>query len=515
MLTFDGCGKGANPWVETYFHDCVYDVRDAVGFGLGICSIFVWLNAQLPQFFSNIKNQSAEALSIWFLVEWFAGDTLNLLGCLIQGQQLPTTTMLAAYFVLMDVIMLLQYIYYGALQARRKRLRAKAQRKRHAGHHHHHHHGAHHHGAHGSKTPALLIHGADASESVESTPLGHTPSYSEASPSSFTPSGAAGPADRGGAGGGRWRTAAVAATAGVSLVCVAALALRPESAATHGGGAAAAGGGGGLAAAGALARRHLLFSGPDVGAAAAAAPGLGEEGGAGGMWVGSGWHKKHAGDGGCSFLNCDVALVAGTVMGYLSTCFYLASRVSQIRKNLERKSTEGLSQIMFLLTISANLCTGVSIVMRLRTVQQLKDQLPWMCGTFGTIALDMTLFYQAITLGQHGHGHGHGAGHGAGAGQGQGGGPHGHAHGGSGGQHHHHGHHHGHGHGHGSSSANGHGGDHGGGGHGRGRALGGPGAAVSSDTESGSAGGAGAGGARAASDLEAPLLGPRYDSADG
>jgi hypothetical protein len=27
--------------------------------------------------------------------QWFAGDTLNLLGCLLQGKQLPTTTLLA------------------------------------------------------------------------------------------------------------------------------------------------------------------------------------------------------------------------------------------------------------------------------------------------------------------------------------------------------------------------------------------------------------------------------------
>jgi hypothetical protein len=51
--------------------------------------------AQLPQFLNNIKHQSSEALSIWFLAQWFAGDTFNLLGCLMQGEQLPTTTMLA------------------------------------------------------------------------------------------------------------------------------------------------------------------------------------------------------------------------------------------------------------------------------------------------------------------------------------------------------------------------------------------------------------------------------------
>ena len=41
-------------------------------------------------------------------VQWFLGDTLNLLGCLVQGMQLPTTTFLAMYFVVSDVVMLVQ-----------------------------------------------------------------------------------------------------------------------------------------------------------------------------------------------------------------------------------------------------------------------------------------------------------------------------------------------------------------------------------------------------------------------
>ncbi|EFJ52906.1 hypothetical protein VOLCADRAFT_44712, partial [Volvox carteri f. nagariensis] len=278
----------------------------AIGFVLGLCSILVWLTAQLPQFISNVKNQSSEALSIWFLVEWFAGDTLNLLGCLIQGQQLPTTTILAAYFVLMDVIMLLQYIYYGALQARRQRLRAKTSRRR----------------------PDALLPLLGGDHDLVLDPHGLHSSSS---------------------------------------------ALRP--AATSAGAALSSG-----------ARSLTAVLYPAAAAAVA--------------WTRSDYDDDSGGGGGggggvgCRFLNCDVALVAGTAMGYLSTCFYLASRVSQIRKNLARKSTEGLSPFMFMLTMSANLCTGISIVLRLRSLEQLKEQLPWMCGTFGTIALDMTLFYQ-------------------------------------------------------------------------------------------------------------------------
>lgn len=129
LLTHFSCDpSGAIPFIEKYFYDCVYSVTDLVGFCLGVASIGLWVVAQLPQFISNIRNQSAEALSPWFLAEWLLGDTCNLLGCLLQGMCLPTTTYTAMYFVLSDVFLLTQYVYYAALQNRKKRIQ-KAKRK--------------------------------------------------------------------------------------------------------------------------------------------------------------------------------------------------------------------------------------------------------------------------------------------------------------------------------------------------------------------------------------------------
>jgi PQ loop repeat len=45
---------------------------------------------------------------------------------------------------------------------------------------------------------------------------------------------------------------------------------------------------------------------------------------------------------------------AGVWLGYVSSVFYLSSRLSQIYKNYARKCTEGLSVAMFLMAISAN-----------------------------------------------------------------------------------------------------------------------------------------------------------------
>jgi uncharacterized protein with PQ loop repeat len=126
------CDSGANEFIKEHFHDCIYTDRDLVGFCFGMLSISLWLFAQIPQFYSNYKNQSSEALSVWFIAEWFMGDTLNLLGCLVSGTQLATTTYLAMYFVVSDVFLLLQFIYYGALQ----RQKARKLRHRHKGRHH-------------------------------------------------------------------------------------------------------------------------------------------------------------------------------------------------------------------------------------------------------------------------------------------------------------------------------------------------------------------------------------------
>eukprot|EP00201_Polytomella_parva_P017891 CAMPEP_0175059326 /NCGR_PEP_ID=MMETSP0052_2-20121109/12369_1 /TAXON_ID=51329 ORGANISM="Polytomella parva, Strain SAG 63-3" /NCGR_SAMPLE_ID=MMETSP0052_2 /ASSEMBLY_ACC=CAM_ASM_000194 /LENGTH=475 /DNA_ID=CAMNT_0016324861 /DNA_START=206 /DNA_END=1630 /DNA_ORIENTATION=- len=86
----------------------------------------------------------------------------------------------------------------------------------------------------------------------------------------------------------------------------------------------------------------------------------------------------------------------GTLMGYLSTVCYLASRVSQIRKNYKRQSAEGLSWIMFCMTVSANLCSGMGMLVRTVTWAEFMNQLPWLCGTFGTVSLDVAIVYQTF-----------------------------------------------------------------------------------------------------------------------
>ncbi|CAE6490306.1 unnamed protein product [Rhizoctonia solani] len=85
---------------------------------LGLASSAAWVGAQLPQLWTNYRLQSAEGLALPFLANWFAGDTTNLIGCILT-KQLPFQTYLATYFVWIDACLLLQYMYYEWYRAPR------------------------------------------------------------------------------------------------------------------------------------------------------------------------------------------------------------------------------------------------------------------------------------------------------------------------------------------------------------------------------------------------------------
>ena len=82
------CEPGATTFINV-LGDCVYGQRDSVGYLLGYLSIGAWLCCQAPQFLSNWRRGSAEALSVVFVAEWLSGDACNLAGSLLT-RQLPT-----------------------------------------------------------------------------------------------------------------------------------------------------------------------------------------------------------------------------------------------------------------------------------------------------------------------------------------------------------------------------------------------------------------------------------------
>ncbi|KAL8951194.1 MAG: hypothetical protein Q9222_002824 [Ikaeria aurantiellina] len=80
----------------------------------GICgsiSIACWIVVFSPQIIENFRRQSADGLSLIFIIVWLLGDVFNILGAVLQGV-IPTMTILAVYYTLADIVLLAQCFYY-------------------------------------------------------------------------------------------------------------------------------------------------------------------------------------------------------------------------------------------------------------------------------------------------------------------------------------------------------------------------------------------------------------------
>lgn len=99
-------------WVNSIFGQCITNIREWFSFIIGLTSILCWLCAQAPQMYTNCKYKKADkALSFWFLLQWFIGDATNLIGALLT-HQLANQIVTAVYFVIVDSLMMSQFLYY-------------------------------------------------------------------------------------------------------------------------------------------------------------------------------------------------------------------------------------------------------------------------------------------------------------------------------------------------------------------------------------------------------------------
>lgn len=64
-----------------------------------------------PQIIENWKRNSADGLSVVFITVWLLGDFFNIFGAVLQGV-LPTMIILAVYYTLADIVLLLQCFWY-------------------------------------------------------------------------------------------------------------------------------------------------------------------------------------------------------------------------------------------------------------------------------------------------------------------------------------------------------------------------------------------------------------------
>lgn len=80
---------------------------------LGTISICFWVCAQCPQVLANYRHKHVDGMSRGFLASWFLGDITALLGCLMTSQLL-FQTLLASYYIFMDLILAAQYYLYSS-----------------------------------------------------------------------------------------------------------------------------------------------------------------------------------------------------------------------------------------------------------------------------------------------------------------------------------------------------------------------------------------------------------------
>lgn len=108
---FSDCPNGS-AWVWNAFNECATDGRDLASICLGLFSILCFVAASFPQYYQSCKTGNMDqALSLWFLLGWLAGDSCNFVGAFLS-HQLPIQTYTAVYYVLADLFMLSLYVYY-------------------------------------------------------------------------------------------------------------------------------------------------------------------------------------------------------------------------------------------------------------------------------------------------------------------------------------------------------------------------------------------------------------------
>nr|XP_039251452.1 lysosomal amino acid transporter 1 homolog [Styela clava] len=277
-------------WIFNVFHECVDTPKEEVGFILGLVSICCWVCASVPQLIENYRKKHVEeAISFLFLMFWLFGDSSNLIGCLLTGQ-LAIQIVTAIYYVFMDIVMILQYLYYRS----KNRRQAKLERN--------------------GVINDILVNGNTRTKNI--------------------------------------------------VVCAFFLAVVPLS----------------------FLRRNSEsqlvsdFEHQKIG-----------------RTLLSTGDVEHGGP----LLPTDTEDVIGYAIGCISSLFYLASRLPQIRKNFKRKQTDGVSIHLFILAVAGNALYGTSILLQdpdpgKTYTQFILLHLPWLIGSLGTMSLDFTLLMQIL-----------------------------------------------------------------------------------------------------------------------
>ncbi|KAI9737738.1 MAG: hypothetical protein M1834_009106 [Cirrosporium novae-zelandiae] len=86
--------------------------------------------------------------------------------------------------------------------------------------------------------------------------------------------------------------------------------------------------------------------------------------------------------------------IGAEILGYISAVCYLGARIPQIIKNWREHSCEGLSLLFFILSLLGNATYGAGILFHSTEKDYFLTNLPWLIGSLGTMAEDVTIFAQ-------------------------------------------------------------------------------------------------------------------------
>lgn len=89
-----------------------------------------------------------------------------------------------------------------------------------------------------------------------------------------------------------------------------------------------------------------------------------------------------------------VNLTLGDILGWITMTLYITGRFPQIILNYNRKSTQGLSILMYILTICGNTCYVASLLFWSIEPEYIRTNTPWIISSVVTILLDFFVIWQ-------------------------------------------------------------------------------------------------------------------------
>lgn len=87
---------------------------------------------------------------------------------------------------------------------------------------------------------------------------------------------------------------------------------------------------------------------------------------------------------------------AGTTVGWVSSALYIIGRMPQLYLNYTRKTTEGLSVLMYVFTILGNFFYLLSVLIYSLEEEYIKTNLPWIVMIVISVTMDIVVIFQTF-----------------------------------------------------------------------------------------------------------------------